>query len=306
MEMKMKIKLLLIVCCIIAIQIPAVYAKDPSPEQLVTEHLKSIGESDALSQAKSINALGTAEVNFVLGMQDYMDITGHARFTGTSMLVSQGSQIGISMKFPDNNYPGEYFAYDGKSVTVGNFKPGQKSPIAEFLHQYNKILKNGILGGVYSKSWPLLDIKRNRPNMKVRKIKIGGVEVYELEYRPRDNHGDMKIRMFFDIETYWHLSTEYVVQITNDSSRMASSSIFGDDGINDMAIGNIAGETYYTLTESFGDFKKIGALTLPQSYTLNYSISSPNRSGFSAQWKINVQETELDTPDIPKNLFKAE
>jgi hypothetical protein len=29
-------------------------------------------------------------------------------------------------------------------------------------------------------------------------------------------------------------------------------------------------------------------------------------SGFIANWKINVQEIGLDTPDIPQNLFKAE
>jgi hypothetical protein len=118
--------------------------------------------------------------------------------------------------------------------------------------------------------------------MKVRQAKISGSELYELEYRPRDYHSDMKIRMFFDIESYRHLLTEYVVRIGS------------------------SGNTYYTLTETFGDFKKIGSLTLPHGYTLDYSISGLGQSGFLAKWNINVQEIGLDTPDIPQNLFKAE
>ena len=292
----MKIKFLLIACCIIAIQFQPAYAKDLSPEQLVAEHLKSIGGLDALSNAKTTNFVGTAEVQFLQGMgiKEYADIRGHSYLVGTSMLVSKGSQIGLSMKFSDNNYPGEYFAYDGTSVTVGHIQPGQKSPIADFLYQYNKIMKNGLLGGVFSKAWPLLDIKGNRPSMKVSKTKIEGTELYALEYNPRDRHGDMKIRLFFDPETYRHVLTEYKVQMYNAVNRV------------------------YTLTESFSNFKKVGSVTLPHNYTLFYTIDhSANRpgftedslqsgSGFMARWNIDVLEIAIDTPDIPKNLFKAD
>ena len=282
---------LLIACCIIAIQLPAASAKDPSPEQLVAEHLKSIGEPEALSQAKTTSFVGTAEVNFLQGMQN-AKIMGHQYLIGTSMLVSQGSQIGLSMKFSDNNYPGEYFAYDGKSVTVRNIQPGQKSPIADFLYRYNKIMKNGLLGGVFSKAWPLFDIRSNRPNIRVRKTRVEGTELYALEYNPRDRHSDMRIRLFFDPDTYRHVRTEYEVRLGN-------------------------GEITDVLTENFGNFKKVGSLTLPHNYSLYYTVtgSHPYRalvntqsrsSEFMAGWKINIQEIVVDTPNIPQNLFKAE
>ena len=52
--MKKKACFLMIACCIL---VAGLWAKDPSPEQLVSDHLNSIGESAALSQVKSITFL---------------------------------------------------------------------------------------------------------------------------------------------------------------------------------------------------------------------------------------------------------
>jgi hypothetical protein len=74
----------------------------------------------------------------------------------------------------------------------------------------------------------------------------------------------------------------------------------------------------YTLTESFGNFKNVGSLTLPHSYMLNYTIPAAAGvvmfagqltnfgSGCLARWTINAQEIVVDTPNIPQDLFKAE
>jgi hypothetical protein len=56
----------------------------------------------------------------------------------------------------------------------------------------------------------------------------------------------------------------------------------------------------------FDDFRKVGALTLPHGYTLDYMIAGHNQSGFIAKWKMNVMQVGFNTPDIDKNLFKAE
>jgi hypothetical protein len=66
--MKGKTRFLLIICCILTVQIPGLYAqKNPSPEQLIESHLKSISDPAALSQIKSIYFTGNAAVNFLLG-----------------------------------------------------------------------------------------------------------------------------------------------------------------------------------------------------------------------------------------------
>jgi len=269
--MKIRTNILLVVCCVLVIRIPGLSADNP--EQLVAAHLKSIGTSEALSQIKSIGFTGTAHANFIQGMS--------GQLSGTSMLVSEGSSMGIVMNFQNLNYPAEHFAYDGKNVTVGDIGVGMKSPIADFLNRFNKIMKNGMLGGVFSKAWPLLDIKSNRPNMQLRKSKIDGIEYYEIEYRPRDNHGEMRIRLYFDMETYRHVISEYRVSIRTDVS-----------------------DLYYTLREKFDDFRVVGDLTLPHGYTLEYSTDG-NQSAFIGTWKIEVRDWKINAPDVDRDLFKA-
>ena len=176
-------------------------ADNPSPKQLAARHLESIGEPAALSQIESITFGGTSEFQFIQGW-----LGGDG---GTAMLVSQGAKMAIIMEFPSANYSGEYLAYDGNAVTVGHAAPDLKSPIAEFLTFYDKIMKNGLLGGVYSNAWPLLNIDGNAENMRVRKTIVNETELYELEYLPEDNHSDMKICLYFDPETWRHVRTDY-------------------------------------------------------------------------------------------------
>jgi len=297
--MKMKQGFLKIACCILAIQISGICADNPSPEQLIAEHLKSIGDPAKLSQVKSITFTGNATVNFLLGM------SGYQNQRGTSTLISQGPKMCIIMNFPDvNNYPGEHFAYDGKTVTVANFRLGQMSPIADFINSYNKIVKNGILGGVLSNAWPLLDTKRNKATMKVGKAKVDGVDLYELEYRPKDFHGDMKIRLYFDPETYRHVLTEYKVKTSNDVTMG-----FNPPPGTEMGIGLTASDTYYVLTEKFGDFRKVGDLTLPHIYTLDYNISyigSIAMGGFTANWTMEALKWGFNIPDdIDQKFFNT-
>jgi len=293
--MKKKTRLLLIVCCILAVQVLELRAADLTPEQLIAGHVKSIGDPVSLLRVQSLIFVGTSEVDFILGM--------NGRMWGAAMLASQGPKMGITMKFPDTNYPGEYFAYDGVNVSVGNIKPGLKSPIADFLYRYNKIMKNGLLGGVFSNAWPLLDVTSNSAAiMKAGKAKMDGKELYELEYRPKDNHGDMRIRIYFDPETFRHVCTEYRVRTDNDATAG-----FNPDPDIPMAIAQMSrGDSYYTLIEKFDDFKEAGALTLPHSYTLDYMIDGSNQSGFIAKWKIDVLQVGFNTPEIDQGLFKAE
>jgi hypothetical protein len=286
--------LLLIACCLFATQVPGADADAPSPEKLVAEHVKAIGNPAMLSKVKSVTLIGTADANFILGMVGSMK--------GTSMLISEGPKIGITFKFSDINYPGEYFAFDGTEVTVQNMKPGLKSPIADFLYRYNKMMKQGLISGVFSNAWPLLDIKNHpKVKMKTHNAKVDGKELYELEYQPEDWFGDMKIRMFFEPGTYRHVRTEYKVRTTDDASAG-----FNPSPDTHMAIGQVKGESYYTLVEKFEDFKKVGAFTLPHRYILHYMIDGPAQSGFIADWTLNAQQIGFNTPNINPKVFQAE
>jgi len=293
--MKVKIVFLLSFFCMAVFQNYGVCSDVPTPEELIDLHLKAIGEPKALSYIKSIGFWGASDVEFIQGMRGKM--------LGTSMLLSQGNKICIALGFSDTNYEGEYFAYDGKDVTVKNVGPGVKTPLADFLFTYNKIMKNGMLGGIFSNAWPLLNIKRSKPTyMNVRSTRLDGKDVYELEYRPKDRHGDMKIRMFFETDTYRHIRTEYKVSLDNDAShgtRGETNNVWAVSGM-------VTGSTIFTLTEKFDDFKEIGFLTLPHSYAINYDLDGIARAAFIGRWNLKVKEIAFNAEKVDPKIFKAE
>jgi len=134
------------------------------------------------------------------------------------MCVADGKKLAIVLKYGDLNYPGEYFAYDGKDVSVGHISPGQRSPLADFLFRHKGIMKEGLLGGVFSIGWPLLNLKEKQVELEYRETTIDGRRLHEIEYRPKDSLRDMKIKLYFDQETNRHVRTEYRVRVRDDMS----------------------------------------------------------------------------------------
>ena len=236
-----------------------------SPEELVALHLKSIGEPEVLAGVKSIAFAGTYKVQFIMG--------GFGVQNGNVMFVSEGEKMALDMDY------GEYFACDGKSVTVKTMAPGRKSLLADFLSFYNKIMKNGLFGGVYSNAWPLLDISRNEAGMNIRKTRVENMELYELEYRPKDRHGEMKICLYFDPVTFRHVRTHYYVM---------------------NAVGF---DKRPNLTEKFENFKKVGNMTLPHNYAIQLELE---RSGTITKWEIQASEWIFNRPDIDTRIFRLE
>ena len=243
-------------------------ADNPSPRQLAALHIESVGNPAVLSQIKSIASVGTAKVEFTSG--------GLENLGGLTVMISEGPKMAIAMQFPNIDSSGEYFAYDGKEVTVRDLIPGGKSPLADFLYRYDKIMKNGLLGGVYSNAWPLLNISRGGATMKIRKTGVEGKDLFELEYRPRDYHAEMKICLYFDPETWRHVRTHYYLSTDGDFN------------------------TNPSLTEKFDNFIKVRELTLPHSYTLY--IEEPA----VAKWNIEISEWIFNGPEANPQIFRAE
>jgi hypothetical protein len=48
-------------------------------------------------------------------------------------------------------------------------------------------------------------------------------------------------------------------------------------------------DSIYVLVEKFDDFKKVGALTLPHSYTLEYSVEGQGHT-FIAKWIMKASQ----------------
>jgi hypothetical protein len=266
------------------------FAKEEvTPEQVVAAHLKSLGSPEARADLKTMAFVGTASVDFIQGMYGSMN--------GMSTVVSDGNRLAIILKFSDINYPGEYFAYDGKEVSVGHINPGQRSPLADFLFRYNGIMKEGLLGGVYSEGWPLLNLKEEQADMKYDDATIDGQHLHEIEYRPKQGLRDMKIRLYFDFTTYRHVRTEYRVRVRDDMSAAPGgggtrvgrfqSAVDGDSGFATLNQG--LPDSIYVLIEKFDDFKKVGAMEFPHTYTIDYSLEGQGTT-FVGKWTLKANQ----------------
>jgi hypothetical protein len=285
--------------------------KKITPDELMAAHLKSIGNPEVLKGIKSRVMTGFAAVKFIQGASgSYND--------GGFVFASEPQRLGLAMKFSALEYPGEYFAYDGRDVTVGNIKPGQKSPVAEFVDRFNALAKEGLLGGALSVAWPLLNLKERQAEIKCTEGKLDGKPVYEVEYRPKKPAGDLKIKLFFDAENFRHVRTEYKVIHSSDMSStrnvvssaqaleprtQATQGSMSEIGPNATIMGNVA-NSYYKLVEKFDNFQKAGELTLPYSYTIEYEIQGQGAS-FLANWSMRASGQFTNNGQIGAEFFKA-
>jgi hypothetical protein len=281
--------------------------KELTAAELVAKHLSALGKPDVLSKVKTRGVFGDAAVQFIQGG------TGQL-MDGQFALGSEGRNVGMQLKFNDNKYPGEYFAYNGKETSVGYITPGQKSPIADFIFRYNAIMREGLLGGVMSVAWPLLDLKDRQTDLVCRQEKLDEHNYYVLEYGSRKNLGDnLKVKIFFDPETFLHVRTEYRVRIKNDASALPSvisgstSSVNQDlgsrrgpdDRQSQSTIQTSQADSIYVLTEKFSNFSTVDGVVLPKDYSIDYSQEGSGVA-FIARWAVMVKFWKPNMPIVPE------
>jgi hypothetical protein len=289
----------IILCvCVAVIQSDMTLAKDKklTPEEVVAEHVKSIGGPEALADIKSRAFNGSASVEFITGTTGL--IAGQFEF------VSEKQKLGIFYRYDALEYPGEHFAFDGKDVTVSYISPGRRSPLGDFLYRYDDILKHGLLGGVLSVNWALLNLDRDQAGMKYREKKVDGRELHELEYRPKKGMRDVKVKLYFDYDTFRHVRTEYKVSITDQGNIQSIPKVTNPTSgkgrpTMDVLSDSVDVDSYYVLTEEYGDFTEIDGLTLPQSYSIHYSREGRGGS-FMARWTMKALRWSHNTPINPQ------
>ncbi|MEJ2112078.1 MAG: hypothetical protein P8Z37_19650, partial [Acidobacteriota bacterium] len=194
--------------------------KGITPEEVVAAHLKSIGTPEALAKVKNRGMNGTTSVEFLQG--------GFGTLGGQCMVVSAGRSLSIILRYGGVDYPGEYFAYDGTDVEVATISPGQRSPLGDFIFRYKGLMKEGLLGGVWSLGWPLLDIEKRNPSLKYNGTdKIEGRELHEMDYAPKGGLNSIKVKLFFEPDTFRHVRTEYRLRVQGERSLQAGKTVTG-------------------------------------------------------------------------------
>lgn len=251
------------------------------PEELIEKHLAAIGTPEARAEVKSRMMNGTAEVVFRVG--------SFGQLSGGSTFASQGNRVRLALKFPHPEYPGEQLAFDGEDVSVGVIHSGRRSELSQFVHEYDALLKEGLMGGVTSTAWCLLDVKTRQPRMAYNGLKkFEGRELHELRYRPRKGLGDFVITLYFEPDTFRHVYTTYVLKIASYMGATPEESARQRD-------------VFYRMREEFGDFRTVDGLTLPHSYKLALTYEGQNQTRLT-QWTAAFGEVRHN-PELDPSIF---
>jgi hypothetical protein len=249
---------------------------------VLAHHLDAIGSADARSAAKTRVVQGTAAYRIVVG--------GSGRADGKTGLVSEGRKLRFMMKFTGVGYLGENLVFDGDGIGVSFANTNQsRSPFASFVSTQNVILRDGLLGGVLTTGWALLDVTDRKSKLTLEGVKkIDGQQVYQVRYVPHES-SDLQILLYFDQETFRHVKTVYSTSVANNVGRTITES------------SKLLPERT-TLEERFGDFKTVDGLTLPSHWNLQFTRELPNGSTTVSEWDLKEDQITNNMGLDPRNF----
>ncbi len=251
------------------------------PEELVAKHLSSIGSAEARSAVKNRVASGAAQVTFRLPTS--------GRLPGNGTILSDGGRVRIEMMFAALDYQSERLVFDGRSVDVGQLRLRVRSNLADFVYQYDVLLKEGLMGGTMTTAWPLLDLAGRQPKLDYAGLrKVEGKQLHELRYRPRRGAWDLQIALFFDPQDFRHVLSQYRLVLRG---RMAAAP---PDSTSQM-------DTFYRIDERFDDFRPVDALILPHAYQLVFNREGPG-TGVLCEYRIALDRI-LHNQSIDADAF---
>lgn len=263
----------------------ATWAKEKmKPEELVAKHLESIGTAEARAAISSRVITGTCLVTYRVG--------GGGQLQGTARIASEDVKNLMIMEFGHLEYPHEKMGFDGKNSTVGQLRPGIRSPLARFFHTHSMPFSQGLMGGTLSSAWPLLDLAKRNPRLNYAGLKkVDNRQLHELKYRPRKDSADVQVSLFFEDETFRHVRSHYRLVRSAEMGRTPEESARQR-------------EDRYQVVEEFSDFRPEGQLTLPHQYKLHFSQEEQNRTILS-DWMFNLTGFAFNQPIDPADFNVA-
>ena len=118
--------------------------------------------------------------------------------------------------------------------------------------------------------------------------KVDGNPYHTIKYQRRKG-GDVQTKLYFEPETFRHTHTIYKV-------RISSPIIGGRDGASASQP-----ETWYTVKESFANFREIRGINLPTQWALEYS-KEIGRTGsvlrFTTQFTSMFPDAEIEAAEF--------
>lgn len=255
-----------------------------TPEEIVAKHLDSIGSADVRAKLKTMLTVG------VVNVTTRTNRSGAGSLDGQVVIASEDTKQLLGMSFPSPDYPLEKFGYDGKDLTVGYIRAGARSRFGEFILNNSSVFKQGLVTGVLSTSWAIANIQRNGAKLQSAGTeKIDGRTAYKIRFLPK-NGSDMNITLYFDAENFRHLRSEYTRVVA------ARQSVSPDASINQR-------EGRYTMMEDFSDFRKVGDMTLPNTYKLRITQDNQNIT-YTYEWLMKLSRFSVNQ-ELPAGSFNV-
>jgi hypothetical protein len=282
----------------------AATAADMKPEDLVQKHLASIGSPEVRAAAKSRVMEGNASYRILVG--------GSGELEGKATLVSEGDKMLLQLKINALKYHGEKFVRNGgKTFVSGTYDDGSRSELGEFLRAEDVPLRDGLLGGVLSTDWALLDMSKDKGKLHYDGLKkVDGVEYQVVSYHAKKN-ADLDITLYFEPETFRHAMTVYTASVhagiagADPNASLSAPAGAGRGSSRDLSGGTDSQSarqqpTRYRIEERFSDFQTADGLTLPSHYELKFS--SEQQMTKVVDWDIKTTRVLSNVPLNDKNF----
>jgi hypothetical protein len=244
--------------------------KKLTPDEVIASHLDSIASAEARSAFKSLVAQGTVEVTIRVG--------GGGKGKGGAVMASQGPMSLIGFIF-GQDASNEKLAFNGQKLTLGELRPGLRSPFSDFVLKNDVLFREGLLGGTLSTAWPFLDANGRKGKLRSLGTKnVKDRKAYVLGYEPRNSNLDIKL--YFDAETFQHLRTDYQQEfvaptVTNPDKAARQKG------------------TRFKITEEFSDFRREVSVTLPHTYKVQFTIETENHP-LLQDWVVTLNQFVLN------------
>jgi hypothetical protein len=275
----------LVLFCSASLLVTQSLAANPpaNADELVAEHLDSIASPAVRAGFKTRVAQGPIHFTILVG--------GAGTLDGKAVLVSEGKKLQFMMKLPNNEYRGEQFVFDGEKDKVAFSSAQQaRSAFGNFVFVQDAVIREGLLGGVLSTAWPLLNLDERKPKLSFDGLKkMDGQDLYELRYRPRKN-SDLEINLYFDPQTYRHVETIYSYSVSEGMPT-------GGEAATARLVPN-----RYRLQEKFSDFKTVDGVTLPTHDDIHFSQELQNGRTTLSDWDLKGLDVSNNVPVDPRNF----
>ena len=246
----------------------SLWAADMKPEEVVAKHLEALGSAQARSDVKSRVVQGMATYKILAG--------GSGAIDGKSVVASEGRKTNYLFKINTNGYRGEQFICDGDKVSIAaTYSDKSRSEFGDFILGQDIMLREPLLGGVWTTGWPLLDLEGHKAQLHYEGSKrVDGRDLIVLRFRPKRST-DLNILLYFDPQNYRHVMTTY--RVTQQTGLGA--------GEVDTARRT---PTRYEIEERFSDFQTADGLTLPSRYDLRFTEELETGFTKSVEWEVKA------------------